>query len=108
MPWTAITRTEHGRKFTRYPSDLTDAEWRVMSPLVPAARRGGRRRTTNMREVLNAILYMAGGGIPWRMLPKDFAPLSTVQGYFYRWRNDGTLNVMNFALVQAARDTNIQ
>lgn len=104
MPWTAITRTEHSRKFTRYPSDLTDAEWRVMSPLVPAARRGGRRRTTNMREVLNAILYMAGGGIPWRMLPKDFAPLSTVQGYFYRWRNDGTLNVMNFALVQAARE----
>jgi putative transposase len=104
MPWTAITRTEHSRKFTRYPSDLTDAEWRVMSPLVPAARRGGRRRTTNKREVVNAILYMAGGGIPWRMLPKDFAPLSTVQGYFYRWRNDGTLNVMNFALVQAARE----
>ena len=49
-----------------------------MLPLIPAARRGGRRRTTNMREVLNAILYMAGGGISWRMLPKDFAPLSTV------------------------------
>jgi len=57
-----------------------------------------------MRVVLNAILYIAGGGIAWRMLPKDFPPVSTVRGYFYRWRNEGTLSLMNFALVQLARE----
>lgn len=103
MPWPNITRTEHNPKLARYPSDLTDAEWLLMEPLIPSARHGGRRRTTDMREVLNAIQNMVGGGIPWRMLPKDFAPLSTVQGYFYPWRDDGTLNVMNLALVPAAR-----
>ncbi len=57
-----------------------------------------------MREIFNAILYIAQGGIPWRMLPKDFAPPSTVRGYFYQWRHDGTLRLMNFALVQMARE----
>ena len=104
MPWTDITRAEHNRKFTRYPSDLTDAEWAFVAPLIPLARPGGRPRTTDMREVLNAILYMAGGGIPWRMLPKDFPPVSTVRGYFYNWRSDGTLALMNYALVQKARE----
>jgi transposase len=104
MPWTDITRAEHSRKSDRYPTDLTDAEWAVVSPLVPPSRVGGRPRTSDMREVMNAILYIAGGGIPWRMLPKDFPPVSTVRGYFYRWRNDGTLALMNFALVQAARE----
>ena len=56
-----------------------------------------------MREVLNALLHIAGGGIPWRMLPKDFLPVSTVRGYFYQWRSDGKLALMNYALVQAAR-----
>ena len=104
MSWTDITRAEHNRKSDRYPTDLTDAEWAVVSPLVPRSRPGGRPRRSNMREVMNAILYIAGGGIPWRMLPKDFPAVSTVRGYFYRWRNDGTLALMNFALVQAARD----
>ena len=103
MPWTDITRAEHSRSFNRYPSDLTDAEWAIARPFVPPARPGGRRRTTDMRVVLNAILYIAGGGIAWRMLPKDFPPVSTVRGYFYRWRNEGTLSLMNFALVQLAR-----
>lgn len=104
MPWTDITRTEHKRDFARYPTDLTDGEWSVLEPLVPPARRGGRPRTTDMREVMNAILYMAGGGMAWRMLPKDFPPVSTVRGYFYAWRGDGTLALMNFALVQLARE----
>lgn len=104
MSWTDITRAEHSRNFGRYPTDLTDAEWAVALPLVPGSRPGGRPRTSDMREVMNAILYIAGGGIPWRMLPKDFPPVSTVRGYFYRWRNDGTLALMNFALVQAARE----
>lgn len=104
MPWTDITRSEHNRKYCRYPSDLTDSEWNIVKPLVPPSRPGGRPRSTNMREVLNAILYVAGGGIAWRMLPRDFPPVSTVRGYFYRWRNDGTLALMNYALVQEARE----
>lgn len=104
MSWTDITGAEHNRKFDRYPTDLTEAEWAVVLPLVPPARTGGRPRTSDMREVMNVILYIAGGGIPWRMLPKGFPPVSTVRGYFYRWRNDGTLALMDFALVQAARE----
>ena len=79
-------------------------DWAVAWPLVPSPRLGGRLRTTNMREVLNAIFYVAGGGIAWRMLPKDFPPVSTVRGCFYQRRNDGTLAFMNFALVQIARE----
>ena len=90
MFWTDITRAEHNRNSARYPTDLTDAEWAMVSPLVPRSRPSGRPRTSDMREVMNAILYIAGGGIPWRMLPKDFPTVSTVRGYFYRWRNDGT------------------
>lgn len=104
MAWTDITRSEHNRKYSRYPSDLTDEEWRIVCPLIPAAKSGGRRRTTDMREVMNAILYYALGGIPWRMLPTDFPPISTVRGYFYQWRNDGTWAAMNFVLVQEARE----
>ena len=76
----------------------------MVVPFVPPGRGGGRPRTTDMREVLNAILYLAEGGIAWRMLPKDFPPVSTVRRYFYQWRDDGTLSLMNFALVQAARE----
>jgi len=104
MSWTNITRKEHSRSFDRYPSDLTDAEWVIVAPFVPHPRSGGRPRTTSMREVLNGILYLAQGGTPWSMLPKDFPPISTVRGYFYSWRNDGTLALMNFALVQMARE----
>ena len=73
MPWTDITRAEHRRDCPRYPSDLTDEEWTVLHPLVPPPRPGGRPRKTDMREVLNALLYIASGGIPWRMLPKASA-----------------------------------
>ena len=104
MVWTVITRCEHTRRYARYPRDLTDNEWGVVVPFVPPGRGGGRPRTTDMREVLNAILYLAEGGIAWRMLPKDFPPVSTVRRYFYQWRDDGTLSLMNFALVQAARE----
>ena len=99
MAWTDITRVEHKRDCRRYPSDLSDREWEVIAPLLPAARSGGRPRSTDLRAVLDAVLYVAEGGIAWRMLP-----LSTVQRYFYQWRNDGTWALINFALVQAARD----
>lgn len=104
MAWTDITRAEHRRDNRRYPSDLGAREWDVIAPLLPPARYGGRPRSVDMREVVNAILYMAEGGIAWRMLPSEFPPLSTVQRYFYGWRNDGTWALINYALVQASRE----
>jgi putative transposase len=73
-----------------YPSDLTDEQWRVLEPLIPPAKHGGRHRTVDMREVLNAILYMIRTGCPWRHLPHDFPPWGTVWDYFRLWRIDGT------------------
>jgi putative transposase len=101
--WTEITRRQHSRAGLRYPSDLRDAEWCLIEPLFPPARRGGRPRATDLREVLNAILYLATSGCQWRMLPKDFPPLSTVQRYFYAWRNSGLLATINQLLVMTAR-----
>jgi transposase len=80
--WTDATRAQHCRAGDRYASDLTDAEWAVLAPLMPAARRGGRPRTTDMRAVMNAQLYLLRTGCQWRMLPKDFPPHPTVYGYF--------------------------
>jgi putative transposase len=104
MAWTDITREQHKRAGLRYPSDLTDAEWAVIAPLLPPARPGGRPRTTDLREVVNAILYLASSGCQWRMLPKDFPPLSTVQGYFYAWRDMGLWRSINHLLVMTARE----
>lgn len=104
MPWDDIARTEHRRDSGRYPSDLTDREWSVIAPLLPPAKKGGRKRTTDLREVLNGLLYIASSGCPWRMLPKDFPPMTTVQGYFYAWRDDGLWLAINHTLVMAARE----
>lgn len=65
MAWTGITRIEHNRKYSRYPGDLSDKERTIAAPLVPQPRPGGRPGTADMREVLNASLYLAGGGIPY-------------------------------------------
>ena len=83
MVWTEITRRQYRRKGLRYESDTTDAEWLVMEPLLPPASALGRPRATDMRTVIDAILYIASTGCQWRQLPKDFPPYSTVQGYFY-------------------------
>lgn len=105
MPWDDTARKQHNRDHLRYPSDLTDKEWAILAPLVPPARPGGRPRTTDMRGVMNGILYIASSGCQWRMLPKKgFPPVSTVRGYYYTWRNDGTWQVMNHLLVVGARE----
>jgi putative transposase len=104
MPWDDIARVEHRRKSSRYPSDLTEQEWSLLAPLLPPAKRGGRPRTTSMRAVVNAILYIASSGCQWRMLPKDFPPMTTVQGYFYDWRSSGLWQKINHLLVIAARE----
>jgi len=102
--WTNITRARHSRTGLRYPSDLRDEEWALIEPMFPPARRGGRPRTTDLREVMNALLFVATSGCQWRMLPKDFPPLSTVQRYFYAWRDMGLWQTMNHILVMAARE----
>lgn len=104
MPWDDTARKQHNRDYLRYPSDLSDMEWAIVAPFIPPAKAGGRPRTTDMREVVNAILYIAGGGCPWRMLPKDFPPASTVRGYFYSWRNDGFWLTINHVLVMSTRE----
>ena len=73
-----------------YPSDLTDAQWAILEPLVPASKHGGRPRTVNMREVINTILYLNRTGCQWDMLPHDLLPKSTAYEYFAQWRDDGT------------------
>ena len=102
--WTKITRPKYERDLLRYASDLTDGEWKVLEPLLPRAKALGRPRTTALREVVNAILYLLRSGCPWRMLPRDFPPRSTVQRYFYLWRDDGTWSEVNRQLLVAARE----
>ena len=88
MPWSEITRPKYRREGLRYASDMTDAEWSLIEPFMPKANPIGRPRETDLRAVVNAILYMATTGCQWRQLPKEFPPYSTVQGYFYRWAHD--------------------
>ena len=104
MPWTEITRPHYERRCARYASDMTDSEWAVIEPSMPGPNRIGRPRETDLREAVNALLYIASTGCQWRFLPKEFPPFSTVQKYFYRWRDDGPLERINHALVAAARE----
>ena len=90
--WKAETRRTYNRKGLRYPTDVTDAEWELVQPFVDVAHRGsGRQRQVDLREVLNAVFYVLGTGCPWRALPKDLPPRSTVHDDFVRWQCDGTL-----------------
>jgi len=86
-----------------YPSDLTDTEWNVISPLLPEAKKGGRPRKTSLRHVVNAIFYVNRGGCAWRMLPKDFPPYQTVYRYFRAWGKDGTWERVHNALRDQVR-----
>jgi transposase len=102
--WTEDNRKLYDRKGLRYPSDMTDAEWALIAPLIPPEKRHGRHRTVNLREVVNAIFYVLSTGCQWRALPKDFPPRSTVHEYFKLWEWDGTLERIHFALFVQVRD----
>jgi putative transposase len=80
---------------TPYPTDLTDKEWALIAPYVPAAKPGGRPEQYPKREILNAIFYILRSGCAWRLLPHDFPPWQIVYQYFWRWRKDGTWQVMH-------------
>jgi transposase len=103
MPWTEITRAEYRRDGLRYASDMTDAEWALIARRFPPRRRLGRPRTSDLRRVVDAILYVLATGCQWRALPSDFPPRSTVQGYFYAWRDTGWWQRIVTALVRRAR-----
>jgi putative transposase len=103
MAWTGTTREQYRREGLRYASDLTDVEWRLLAAHLPAPRRIGRPRVVELRAVMNAILYMLGSGCQWRALPKDFPPRSTVQYYFYDWRDRRLWRRINHALVKRVR-----
>ena len=103
MAWTELTRLQYVRTGGRYASDVADAEWALIVGFLPAPKPGGRPRTTDLRDVFDAILYIATTGCQWRMLPNDFPPVSTVRRYFYDWRSSGLLGEINHDLVTMAR-----
>jgi len=102
--WTEITRRGHARKGLRYSSDLTDEEWAVLEPLLPSRSRLGRPAKWSLRTITNALLYILRSGQPWRMLPGDFPPMTTVQRYFYAWRDMGLWNTINHQLLMNYRE----
>jgi transposase len=102
--WKPEHRLAADRRGLRYPSDLTDAEWALLAPLIPPARRGGRKRSVDVREVLNAIFYVLATGCQWKALPKDLPPKSTAHFYFMLWDWDGTLERIHEALYVAVRE----
>ena len=102
--WTPEKRERHDRSGLRYPSDLSDEEWRIVAPLIPPARRGGRHRSVDLRAVLNGVLYVLETGCQWRHLPKDLPPRSTVHGYLHLWAWEGTLERIHHDLYQQVRE----
>ncbi len=87
-----------------YSSDLSDAEWAILAPLIPAAKPGGHPRTTDMRAVCNAIYYQLKSGCQWEMLPKEFPPSSTVYAYYRKWQRRGVWEQLNHALRDQVRE----
>src|SRR5260370_2288361 len=84
--WTPATRRQHSRIVTRYQTDLTDAEWRVIAPHLPKPSATGRPREWPMREIINGIFYVTRAGCPWRLLPNDLPPWGTIYRWFAAWR----------------------
>lgn len=86
-----------------YPTDLTDAQWAILEPLIPPPKPGGRPAKHPRRELVTAMLYVLRGGIAWRLLPHEFPPWQTVYDYFRQWRLDGTWETINTALRERVR-----
>jgi transposase len=102
--WTPTTRRQHSRDHLRYGSDLTDQEWEIIAPFMPPPARTGRPRLWTMREIMNAIFYVLRAGCAWRLLPKDFPPMTTVYGWFLRFRRQGLFATLNHYLVMLDRE----
>jgi len=102
--WTVESRPRYDRSKLRYPSDLTDDEWALARPEIPRAKRGGNKRTVDVREVMNGLMYLLSTGCQWRAIPKDLPPRSTVNFYFRRWQHDGTLDRLHHAFDVRCRE----
>jgi transposase len=102
--WTKENRGRYDRSRLRYPSDLTEEEWALVEPLITPAKRGGNKRTVDVREVVNGLMYVLSTGCQWRAIPKDLPPRSTVHDYFDLWAWDGTLDRMHHALYVQCRE----
>src|SRR6476659_10002082 len=102
--WTNKNRARYDRSKLRYPSDLTDAEWGLVEPLIPPGKTGGGKRTVNIREVVNGLMYILSTGCQWRAIPKDLPPKSSVYDYFDLWTYDGTLERIHYALYEQCRE----
>ena len=102
--WTDKNRAKYDRDHLRYPSDLTDDEWARVEPLIPPSKRGGGKRRTDMRAVMNGVMYILSTGCQWRYIPKDFPPRSTLHGYFTWWICDGTVDRIHHALYVECRE----
>jgi transposase len=99
MPWTETTRRQHDRSGQRYVSDCTDEEWQIIAPFLARTSKLGRPPMHDKRVIWDAIQFQAASGCQWRLLPKDFPPFTTVQHYFYRWRDNGLFTLINEVLV---------
>ena len=102
--WTEITRLKDRRDGLRYASDSTDEERALIEPHLPQPSSRGRTRKRSLRDVLDAIYYIAESGCQWRLLPKDFPPYPTVQRYFYGWRESSLWQTLNHMLPTEVRE----
>jgi transposase len=102
--WTIENRARYDRSRLRYPSDLTGAEWALIELHIPPAKLGGNKRTVNLREIANGLMYILSTGCQWRAIPKDLPPRSTLHDYFDLWSWDGTLDSIHHALYVECRE----
>ena len=102
--WTAENRPRYNRDHLRYPSDVTDDEWALICPFIPPAKRGGRRRSVDVREVVNGLLFILSTGCQWRYVPKDLPAKSTLFGYFDLWTYHGVIDRIHHALYVQCRE----
>jgi transposase len=102
--WTVENRAKYNRDHLRYPSDLTDAEWALIEPLIPPAKPGGNKRTVDVRAVVNGVMYILSTGCGWRYIPKDLPPRSTIHDYLSLWGWDGTLDRIHHVLYVKCRE----
>ena len=97
-----MAKRRRGRR--AYATDLTDTQWTLIAPLIPAAEPGGRPRKASSRELVNAVLYFLRAGAAWRLLPHDLPPWQTVYYYLRRWQREGVWDRVHHTLVMADRE----
>jgi transposase len=103
--WTDTTRTQHARVSNGLPSNLTDEEWALIEPLLPARSGLGRPAKWTYRQIMNSLFFVLRAGLPWRKLPRrEFPPMTTVQHYFYAWRDSGLWQTLNHHLLMEVRE----